>query len=72
MAASQPATRPQSVGRYVVGVALMQVVHEFTGDGSEDWVAYRRSFEGFATAHGIPESHWPNELVIKLRAKAKS
>ena len=72
MAASQPATRPQSVGRYVVGVALMHVVPEFTGDGSEDWGAYRRSFEGFATAHGIPESHWPNELFIKLRAKAKS
>jgi hypothetical protein len=72
MAAAHPAARPPSVGRYVVGVALTHVVPEFTGDGSEDWGAYRRSFEGFATAHGIPESHWPNELFIKLREKAKS
>ena len=52
----------------------MHVAPEFTGDGhgSEDWGACRRSFEGFATAHGIPESHWPNELFIQLREKAKS
>ena len=68
MAASQPATRPQSVGRYVVRVAFMHVTPEYTGDGG----AYRHSFEEFATAHGIPESHWPNELFIRLREKAKS
>ena len=63
---------PQSVGHNVVGVALLHVVPEFTEDGSEDWVEYRLSFEGFATAHCIPESHCPNKLFIKLRAKAKS
>lgn len=72
MTASPPSARPQSVGRYVVGVALLHAIPEFTGEGSEDWGAYRRTFEGLATAHGIPESHWPNELFIKLREKAKS
>ena len=52
----------------------MHVVPEFTCDGSEDLGAYRRSFkfEGFATGQGIPESHWPNELFMKVRKKAKS
>ena len=53
-------------------MALKPVVSEFTCDGSEDWGAHRRSYEGFAMAHGIPESHWPSELFIKLREKAKS
>ena len=50
----------------------MHVVPEFTCDDSKDWGAYRRSFEGFATEHCIPESNWPYELVIKLCEKAKS
>ena len=52
--------------------ALMMVIPEFIGGIFKDCGAYRRSYEGFATAHGNPKSHWPTELFIKLRANAKS
>jgi hypothetical protein len=71
MAASHPARSTRS--SYVVGRALANATSVFTGDGTADCgtLAYLRTLERLFKAHGIPDSHWPNELFIKLPGQAK-
>ena len=58
MAASQLATPPQSVGRYVVGVALMHIVPEFTDtnptSSSSSCVRRRRAGTRIASGRHLP------------------
>ena len=69
MAASHPA---RTTGNsYVVGRALANATSVFTGDGTADCGTYLRTLERLFKAHGIPDSHWPNELFIKLAGQAK-
>ena len=69
MAASHPARATGS--SYVVGRALANATSVFTGDGTADCGTYLRTMERLFKAHGIPDSHWPNELFIKLTGQAK-
>ena len=68
--AAVQAGRQPAAGRYVVGTALASTVTKFTGDGAESWDEWLRGFDRMARAHNIPESAWPNELVIKLSGLA--
>ena len=68
VAASHPAR--SAMGSYVVGRALASTA-TFTGDGTTDCGTYLRALERLFKAHGIPVSHWPNELFIKLTEQAK-
>jgi hypothetical protein len=75
VAASHPAR--SAVGSYVVGPgrALASATAVFTGDDTTDCGTYLRALdsglERLFKAHGIPVSHWPNELFIKLTGQAK-
>jgi hypothetical protein len=69
MAANHPARTTGS--SYVVGRALANTTSVFTGDGTADCGTYLRTMERLFKAHGIPDSHWPNELFIKLTGQAK-
>jgi hypothetical protein len=60
-----------AVGSYVVGRALANATTVFTGDGTTDCGTYLRALQRLFKAHGIPVSHWPNELFIKLTGQAK-
>ena len=71
MAMSQASREPVGPRYSAVGTALA-ALPTFAGDPGEDYGAYLESFEAAATAHGIPEQYWPNELVIKLTGKAQS
>ena len=55
----------------MVGRALANATSVFTGDGTADCGTYLRTMERLFKAHGIPDSHWPNELFIKLTGQAK-
>ena len=69
VAASNPAR--SAVGSYVVGRALASAIPVFNGDGTAVCGTYLRTLERLFKAHGIPASHWPNELFIKLKDLAK-
>ena len=69
VAASNPAR--SAVGSYVVGRALASAIPVFNGDGTADCGTYLRTSERLFKANGIPASHWPNELFIKLEDLAK-
>jgi hypothetical protein len=69
MAASHP-TRSTGSG-YVVGHALANATSMFTGNGTAGCGTYLPTLERLFKAHGIPDSHWPNELFIKLAGQAK-
>ena len=73
LAALTAASHPvRSTGNtYVVGRALANATSVFTGDGTADCGTYLRTLERLFKAHGIPDSHWPNELFIKLAGQAK-
>ena len=60
-------------GRYLPGQAL--VTHQFApfaDSSTEDWDAFQRRFERTAAALKIPETEWPNELILKLTGPAGS
>jgi hypothetical protein len=46
----------------------------FAGDGTQDYDAYIREFEGLVRphCHDIAPTFWPNELFLKLTGLAKS
>lgn len=73
-AATQPSVVPG--GRrstYQMGQALI-AFPTFAGDGTQDYDAYIREFEGLVGPHGhdIAPTFWPNELFLKLTGLAKS
>ena len=77
-AAFSAATQPAAVqgGRrstYQMGLALT-AFPTFAGDGTQDYDAYIREFEGLVGPHGhdIAPTFWPNELFLKLTGQAKS
>ena len=72
VAANHPARSAVPGGSYVVGRALAGATSVFTGDGTADCGAYLRTLERLFKAHEIPDSHWPNELFIKLAGQARS
>ena len=64
---------PSVSGSYVVGRALATSIPMFTGDACDtaDCGLYLLSLERHFKAHGIPDSHWANELFLKLGGPAK-
>lgn len=61
-------------GGYVVGRALATSIPGFYGDDrdTDDCGLYLLSLERHFKAHGIPPSHWANELFLKLGGRAKA
>lgn len=74
MATLVAANHPTGSGGYVVGRALATSIPGFHGDDrdTEDCGLYLLSLERHFKAHGIPASHWANELFLKLGGRAKA